>query len=269
MQAYGLNGAAVRNSAVVDVTDFSVTDPSRKRAFGAGVQLGYNWQVGALVFGVEGDLNWLGGRRGGSNFSEAGYFYFAGEYAGAGAPVNIPTFGIGPATVVPVANRAALGVQTERAGTIYNDNVTTSGGNRSAWLSTLRGRAGFAFDRFMVYGTGGLAFQSASTRTSSTQLNRTDCRPDAVFQNFLAPATVVQGACVTTSNTYDVASSKSRSVGWAAGGGFEWALTNSMSLGFEYLHADFGRTRVSIVDPVLTAVAIPGPRACLSQIRGS
>ena len=28
----------------------------------------------------------------------------------------------------------------------------------SSWLSTLRGRAGYAFDRFFVYGTGGAAF---------------------------------------------------------------------------------------------------------------
>ena len=44
----------------------------------------------------------------------------------------------------------------------------------SSWLSTVRGRAGYALDRFLVYGTGGAAFGNvrANLQRSRYQLNR-------------------------------------------------------------------------------------------------
>ena len=37
----------------------------------------------------------------------------------------------------------------------------------SSWLSTVRGRAGYAFDRFLVYGTGGAAFGNVRANFSN------------------------------------------------------------------------------------------------------
>jgi outer membrane immunogenic protein len=84
------------------------------------------------------------------------------------------------------------------------------------WLGTIRGRAGYAFDRFLVYGTAGLA---------------------------------IGGAVDKTRFDYDNGSGSSRSVaaqdrnthlGWTAGVGIEAAVTEKLTAKLEYLHADLG-----------------------------
>ncbi len=46
-------------------------------------------------------------------------------------------------------------------------------------------------------------------------------------------------------------STSTTSVGWTAGGGFEWSLTNTVSFKAEYLHVDLGdqRVRMTVVAP--------------------
>jgi len=73
------------------------------------------------------------------------------------------------------------------------------------WLSTARGRVGYAFGRWLPYITGGLA-------VGDVQAN--------------APGFSGQ------TNTQ---------VGWAAGAGVEYALSNNWSAKLEYLHVDLGR----------------------------
>lgn len=80
----------------------------------------------------------------------------------------------------------------------------TTCSSRNDWLSTIRGRIGYAFDRFMPYVTGGAAFG--------------DLRA-------MGPA------WGTTS---------SDQAGWTAGGGIEYALSNKWTIKLEYLHVDFG-----------------------------
>ena len=72
------------------------------------------------------------------------------------------------------------------------------------WLATVRGRAGYAFDRVMPYVTGGLAVGDIKAST-----------PGLAGQ--------------TQTNT-----------GWTAGGGLEFALTNNWTAKAEYLHVDLG-----------------------------
>ena len=72
------------------------------------------------------------------------------------------------------------------------------------YLASVRGRLGFAFDRFMVYGTGGAAF-------TGLDLSLDAGGGDDV--NYM---------------------------GWVAGGGIEYAITDNVSIGVEYLHYDFG-----------------------------
>jgi outer membrane immunogenic protein len=66
-------------------------------------------------------------------------------------------------------------------------------------LESIRGRAGFAFDRFLVYGTGGAAFQD--------------------FDD----------------------------LGWVAGVGAEYAVTDALSVGVEYLHYDFDNADADVI----------------------
>lgn len=78
------------------------------------------------------------------------------------------------------------------------------------WQASLRGRVGFAMDRFMIYATGGAAFTEFDYRV-------------------LDPATGL------TAN-----SSRSK-IGWAAGLGVNFAYTDSLILGAEYRYTDFGK----------------------------
>ena len=80
------------------------------------------------------------------------------------------------------------------------------------WIDTLRGRVGWAWDRFLVYGTAGAAFTGVDVGV---------CSPTAI--------------CISDSRTR---------TGWSAGVGGEWAVwsvpAGTATLKIEYLHADFG-----------------------------
>ena len=84
----------------------------------------------------------------------------------------------------------------------YNSlNTTIPGGGTftSQWLATVRGRAGWAWDRILFFGTGGAAFAPAAV----TGLNSTTM------------------------------------TGWTAGGGIEYAFTPNWTAKAEYLYVDF------------------------------
>ena len=85
------------------------------------------------------------------------------------------------------------------------------------WVGTVRGRIGFAFDRFVVFGTGGFAWTNAE----------------------------VDGGRVTDSNFHG---------GWTVGGGIEAAITGNISAKAEYLYMDFSDelyANVGTIDPEL------------------
>jgi outer membrane immunogenic protein len=115
-----------------------------------GGTLGYNYQVGQAVFGIEGDIDW-------SNIRGSGVC-------------------------------GGLSCST-----------------RNDWLSTVRGRLGYAVDRFMPYVTGGAAF--GDIKTSVAGFN------DA-----------------TTTRA-----------GWTVGGGLEANISGPWSAKVEYLYVDLGR----------------------------
>jgi outer membrane immunogenic protein len=82
---------------------------------------------------------------------------------------------------------------------------------------SLRGRVGIAFDRVLIYGTGGVAF---------TGFNTTIVDTTGFF-------TGVPGTNATFTNTR---------AGWTAGGGIEYAVTNNWWVRAEYRYSDFGYT---------------------------
>lgn len=90
------------------------------------------------------------------------------------------------------------------------------------WFATVRGRIGWAFNRFMIYGTGGAAFANvdASKRFA---------------WDFADGCPVVNGL-----NECHVGNSSSTRTGWTAGGGVEWAFLDHWSAKAEYLYADLG-----------------------------
>jgi outer membrane immunogenic protein len=117
-----------------------------------GGTLGYNWQTGPWVLGIEGDIDWA-----------------------------------------DISGDTSSGLCAGGTCSIKND-----------WLATVRGRVGYAFDRFMPYVTGGGAFGDVKTS--------------------------VPGFSGQT-NTQ---------AGWTAGAGLEFAINGPWTAKVEYLYVDLG-----------------------------
>jgi outer membrane immunogenic protein len=147
-------------------------------ALGGG-QIGVNFQFGGFVFGVEADgIAHAMSRR---------------NLVGLAFP------GFGPAPPVPF---------------VREDNFDW----RFSEQYSVRGRLGFAWDRFLIYGTGGVAFAQVSLESNFPAVG-------------LFPATRTSQAKTFT--------------GWTVGVGGEWAVTDYASLGLEYRYSDYGRQTYS------------------------
>lgn len=135
-----------------------------------GVQAGYAW----------GDTN-LGGVK------PKGYV--VGGYAGY-------NFQLDNSPVV-------VGVETDFN---YADIDDRSGGAKSSsdWTGATRGRVGYAFDHFLVYGAGGVAYADREVRVAG------------------------------------VGKDSKTAIGWTAGGGLEYAATDNVLVRAEYRYTDLG-----------------------------
>jgi outer membrane immunogenic protein len=151
-------------SDVIDATSGTSLSPNGVLA---GLQLGYNWQVGRILLGVELDGNWLGG-----------------------TASRTLTFG-------PPLSAADVMTNTSKA----------------QFLTTARGRVGVALDRWLLYVTGGLAFETFITNDTFTF---------AGVNNLIG------------------IDKRSTRTGETIGGGLEYAVLDSWTIKLEYLYATFG-----------------------------
>jgi outer membrane immunogenic protein len=140
---------------------------------------------------------------------QAGYNYQLGSWI-FGLEGDIDYFGL-------KASDTASGTYPLGGGTF-----TTSATVKTDWLFTLRPRIGYAFDRFMVYGTGGLAM--------------TSIKYDETFSSSFAET--------------ESASASKMKIGWTAGVGAEYAIWSRWTVKAEYLYADFGSISVDGVTNV-------------------
>jgi outer membrane immunogenic protein len=119
--------------------------------------------------------------------------------------------------------------------------------NRSDWFATVRGRLGYAWDRLLIYATGGVAFRDNNNNdrnffgfgngiTSGASLVGTG------FYRTAGAAAV--GATVVPSNTFGFFNDRNNNdVGWTVGGGLEYAFTNNLTAKIEGLYVSFDRNR--------------------------
>ena len=153
-----------------------------------GVHLGYGW----------GRSNW--------GFIPAGTFtspssdgIFGGVQLGYNYQINQLVLGIeGDASAADLSGWSSC------------PNPAFTCASRANFLGTIRGRIGWAWDRTLIYGTGGVAFGNFRNRT-------------------------YDAATVTQVGSY----SNSR-VGYALGAGLEYAWTPNVTTKLEYMYYDFG-----------------------------
>jgi outer membrane immunogenic protein len=138
--------------------------------FYIGGNVGYGWGDTDGVFFASRSLDgWLGGIQGGFNY-------------------QFPASGF------------VIGIEADYQ---WADISGSAGFATVDRFGTVRGHLGFAWDRFMVYGTGGWAFEA------NTEVNL--------------------GLGLGASRSLD---------GWTAGAGIEWAFAPNWSAKLEYLHID-------------------------------
>ena len=102
----------------------------------------------------------------------------------------------------------------------------------------MRGRIGYAFDRVLFYGTGGLAY-GLDNRSSGVISLGSSAIPPGFFVSEEAAA-----AGATVSPSFVGLSNRNRSnLGYAVGGGIEYALAANVSLKLEALYVNFDRDR--------------------------
>lgn len=132
-------------------------------SFVGGGQVGFMWQTGGFVFGVEGDIDATRLRNG---FT-------------AVAPVTLPF--------------------------VAGDTLAV----RNDWQASARGRVGFAWDRVLVYATGGASWANLKATTTA----------------------VAGGAGALTAGSVAV----DRTLfGWTVGGGLDYGIAPGWSVGAEY-----------------------------------
>jgi outer membrane immunogenic protein len=116
-------------------------------------------------------------------------------------------------------NKWMVGVEADLQVAAISDsqNVTVNGFELDTktdvdWFSTMRLRSGFALDKMLFYGTGGLA------------LGGVDYKVRALDD---------YSGTLQTQDDYTA-------MGWSAGAGVEWGLSERSSAKFEYLYVDLG-----------------------------
>ena len=121
-----------------------------------------------------------------------------------------------------------FGSTTATLANVFYPNTVMSNGNgldsfavKSGWDASLRGRLGFLVTpSFLVYGTGGAAWQHIEATSNCSAVGNTDCQP-----GILAPS------AITDSTTKP---------GWTVGAGIETMLWHNWIVRGEYRYADFG-----------------------------
>ena len=167
---------------------------------------------------------------------------WAANPAGFGTAADISATGTGPIDTSGATAGGEIGCNYQTGAWVFGGeadiqwtdingtrNATTLAGfplsetAKSDWLSTFRGRLGFASGAWLFYATGGLAVG----HTTFTDL-------------------------ITFPTTVDSASVTSTQVGWVAGAGAEWMFATHWSAKAEYLHVDLGTVNSTSVnsDPV-------------------
>ena len=175
----------------------------------------YNW--GGIYVGINGGWGWGNGKW--TANTSTGTFSanandnggFVGGTLGANFQTGAFVFGV-------EGDWDYSGINTGTTSNICTFSGTCQTGNN--WLSTLRGRFGWAADRVLFYGTAGGAFANVQT-------------------------------------TIDGVSTTKTQAGWTAGVGAEWAFAENWTAKVEYLYVNLGNGSVSGTCSGLAPVACP------------
>ncbi|WP_299815202.1 outer membrane protein [uncultured Roseibium sp.] len=130
----------------------------------------------------------------------------AGGNAGLDTDANGVAGGLYTGYNFQVTPNVVVGAEADFSLTDLEENKTSNGltvQSKSDWNSNIRARLGYSFDRYLVYGAGGLALADLEVSGNGDSDSKT-------------------------------------ALGWTLGAGGEAAITNNLSAKLEYVYQDFG-----------------------------
>ncbi len=122
--------------------------------------------------------------------------------------------------------------------THHSEDVVGQQSSSLRWISTVRATLGYAWERSLLYATGGVAIGEISSSVSAT-----DTTPGA-------------NAAPVVAEQFSGSGSATR-VGWTLGAGFEYAFTDRVSAKLEYLYFDLGNNGYNVTPVVATGAKLP------------
>jgi outer membrane immunogenic protein len=234
-------------------------------AFAGGGQIGYNYQFtpgSGWVIGIEADIQGLA-HDNNRNDNFGGFGGLGNNGIFTAAPVAPIAPGSGIANPTGVGNGALGNVA------LFNGGLGSLGGSgcgsgssngfgnsfgdcRPDWFATVRGKLGYAWDRFLIYGTGGVAFRDDNNRNDcgngfgcgfGTGLTSGASLVGTGF--YVNAASAFAGNLIAPGNTFGFFTDNrnNNNVGWTAGGGLSYAFTNNLVATVEGLYVSFERNR--------------------------
>jgi outer membrane immunogenic protein len=199
--------------------DLPVAPPQAPAAYVPVVVPVYNWS--GIYIGINGGYGF-----GDSNWNSAGAFIpGTGDFNIDGGLVG-GTLGLNFQSGSFVYGIEADGDWSDIRGSTSNGGCTGSiCQTANDWLTTFRGRFGYAFDRVLVYGTAGGAAGDVKASVSAPGL---------------------------------AASTDTTEFGWTAGGGVEFAITENLTAKAEYLFVDLSNGSMTCSAAVcLVPITVP------------
>jgi outer membrane immunogenic protein len=206
---------------VIPAAGSTFRTPGENGGLLGGAQAGYNIQFGSVVAGVEADMQAIDLPRKGSTLSSGV------RVARLRGTVLIPEFDEGEEPVEPVMPIQPAGVTLSNiaAGNVYLRPTS----NEVDLFGTVRGRVGVAFDRLLVYGTGGFAWKTNEDGGDGG-------RPPSAFYSPFSPGAAARGKRVVA----QLNEGSTTDMGWALGAGMEYAFAHNLSARIEGLYVNLG-----------------------------
>lgn len=188
--------------------------------FGAQIGLGWgNGGVGTFAAAVPADVFT-------ANFDASAQGVIGGSHVGYNYQINQWVLGLEGSVDGTSLNKTVTGFGSD----LFRNTDALSFSTRSGVQGSIRARAGFAWDRLMIFATAGAAF--AGFETGITDVG----------------GVITNGLLGATSNF------SSTRAGWTAGGGFEFAMSNNWLVRVDYRYSGFG----TITNAPFAGLVAPG-----------
>jgi len=228
-----------------------------------GIEVGARKQFdNNFVLGIGADIT--GFSKGGTtNYNSSGSFFNSNGFTSNSQAVGC---------IAAVGGTCSQALLLNTSGSVMTVNSGASTANlminaNPNWIGTVRGSAGYAFDRLLIFGSAGLAYSDAKMNVTGSYKDTatSNCsgvsnvftgggngvgNPGQSFVGYQCGTATVNSASVNQTVTTNVTYSGNRGggmlTGFAAGGGMAYAVTDHISLTLEGMYYNLGTERVTV-----------------------